>query len=171
MIQYLNENEVYRVGMCIEEAGLDFYTKMAQKADDQATKRVFSRLAKDEKQHLAFFESLEIDTAKGLGSRPAEVDRDVSQYVCSLVDGGIFSGLAKMDRLAVGKFNPKKALELALQVEKDAVLYYTEAHEASRKRATKEALKRLINEEKSHVVQITKRLEAVRKQGKAAASK
>ncbi|MBN1460591.1 MAG: hypothetical protein JXA57_13740, partial [Armatimonadetes bacterium] len=99
MIQYLDESEVYRVGMCIEEAGLDFYTKMAQKAEDQATKRVFSRLAKDEKQHLAFFESMEIKTAGGLGARPAETDKEVSQYVCSLVDGGIFSGLAKMDKL------------------------------------------------------------------------
>jgi rubrerythrin len=163
MIQYLNEDEVYRVGMCIEEAGLDFYTKMAKKAEDQATKRVFNRLARDEKQHLAFFESLEIKTAGGLGARPAEVDKDVSQYVCSLVDGGIFSGLAEMDKMAARTFNPRKALELALQVEKDAVLYYTEAYASARKRATKEALKRLIDEEKSHVVQITKRLDALSK--------
>jgi rubrerythrin len=167
MIQYLNEDEVYRVGMCIEEAGLEFYTKMARKAEDQATKRIFNRLAKDEKQHLAFFESLEVKTAGGLGARPAETDKDVSQYVCSLVDGGIFSSLEKMDKLAARKFNPEKALELALQVEKDAVLYYTEAYAASRKRSTKEALRRLIDEEKGHVVQITKRLSALRKRAES----
>jgi rubrerythrin len=163
MIQYLNEDEVYRVGMCIEEAGLDFYTKMAEKADDQATKRVFRRLAKDEKQHLAFFESLELKTAKGMGSAPVEHDADTSKYVCSLVDGGIFSNLGRMEDLARRKFNPEKALELALQVEKDAVLYYTEALAATRKRSTKQALTRLIDEEKSHVVQISTRLENLRK--------
>ncbi len=67
MIQYLNEDEVYRVGMCIEQAGLDFYTKMAEKADDPATKRIFKRLAKDEKGHLEFFESLELETKGGMG--------------------------------------------------------------------------------------------------------
>jgi len=111
MIEYLNEDEVYRVGMCIEEAGLDFYTRMAEKADDQGTKRVFRRLARDEKEHLAFFESLEIKTARGMGSGPAEHDADVSKYVCSLVDGGIFSSLGKMEKMARGKFNAERALE------------------------------------------------------------
>jgi len=166
MIEYLNEDEVYRVGMCIEEAGLEFYTKMAEKATDPATKRVFKRLAKDEKEHLSFFESLELKTAKGMGSGPVEHDADTSKYVCSLVDGGIFSNLSKMETLARRKFNPEKALELALQVEKDAVLYYMEAHAASRKRSTKAALTRLIDEEKSHVVQISKRLETLRKRAK-----
>jgi rubrerythrin len=163
MIEYLNEDEVYRVGMCIEEAGLEFYTRMAEKADDAATKRVFKRLARDEKEHLAYFESLEIKTAGGMGSAPQEHDADTSKYVCSLVDGGIFAGLQKMEDLAKRKFDPEKALELALQVEKDAVLYYTEAHAASRKRSTKAALARLVDEEKSHVVQISKRLESLRK--------
>ena len=171
MIEYLREDEVYRVGMCIEEAGLDFYTKMAAKADDQGTKRVFRRLAKDEEQHLAFFESLELKTAHGMGSGPAEFDADTSKYVCSLVDGGIFSSLGKMEQLARRKFNPEKALELALQVEKDAVLYYTEALAVSKKRSTKVALSRLINEEKSHVVQISKRLESLRKKAAREAGK
>ena len=163
MIEYLNEDEVYRVGMCIEEAGLDFYTRMAEKADEQATKRVFRRLARDEKEHLAFFESLEMKTARGMGSGPAEHDADVSKYVCSLVDGGIFSSLGKMEKLARGKFDPEKALELALSVEKDAVLYYMEALAATKKRSTRQALSRLIDEEKSHVVQISRRLENLRK--------
>ena len=163
MIEYLNEDEVYRVGMCIEEAGLAFYTKMAEKADDQGTRRVFRRLAKDEEQHLAFFESMELKTARGMGSGPAEHDADTSKYVCSLVDGGIFSSLGKMETLARRKFNPEKALELALQVEKDAVLYYMEALSSAKKRSTKQALTRLIDEEKSHVVQITNRLENLRK--------
>ena len=166
MIEYLNEDEVYRVGMCIEEAGLEFYTKMAEKADDQGTKRVFKRLANDEKEHLAFFESLELKTARGMGSGPAEYDADTSRYVCSLVDGGIFANLGKMEDLARRKFNPEKALELALQVEKDAVLYYMEAHAASKKRSTREALSRLIDEEKGHVVQISKRLENLRKKAR-----
>jgi len=168
MIEYLNEDEVYRVGMCIEETGLDFYTKMAEKADDPATKRVFKRLAKDEKEHLAFFESLELKTSKGMGSGPAEHDADTSKYVCSLVDGGIFTNLGKMESLARRKFNPEKALELALQVEKDAVLYYMEAHAASKKRSTRTALAKLIDEEKSHVVQISKRLETLRKKASKA---
>jgi len=163
MIQYLNEDEVYRVGMCIEQAGLEFYTKMAEKADDPATKRIFKRLAKDEKAHLAFFESLELGTKGGMGKMTVEADSDTSSYVCSLVDGGIFRHIATMDRMLKRKFNPESALELALQVEKDAVLYYTEAYMVSRKRKSKKALERLINEEKGHVTQISKRLEKVRK--------
>jgi len=68
-----------------------------------------------------------------------------------------------MEALARRKFNPEKALELALQVEKDAVLYYMEALASARKRSTKQALTRLIDEEKGHVVQITNRLENLRK--------
>lgn len=164
MIQYLNEDEVYRVGLCIEQAGLEFYTKMAEKAEDPKTKRVFQRLARDEKAHYAYFESMQMKTAGGMGAAPVEQDEDVSRYVCSIVDGGIFRNLREMERLGRAKFNPESALELALQVEKDAVLYYTEAYQANKKRSAREALARLIEEEKSHVVQISKRLEALRKQ-------
>lgn len=163
MIQYLNEDEVYRVGICIEQAGLAFYTKMAEKADDPATKRVFKRLAKDEQMHLELFEALDLKTAGGIGARPADQDSELSNYVCSIVDGGIFKSLGEMDKLQKRKFNAESALELALQVEKDAVLYYSEAYRASRKRAAKLALERLIEEEKGHVVELTNRLERLRK--------
>ena len=168
MIQYLNEDEVYRVGICIEEAGLTFYTKMAEKADDLATKRIFKRLARDEEQHLAFFESMDLKTAGGMGARPADQDAELSNYVCSLVDGGIFQSLSKMDKVAKSKFNAEKALELALQVEKDAVLYYTEAYMANKKKRSREALSRLITEEKGHVVEIQKRLDNLRRKAKKA---
>lgn len=163
MVQYLNEDEVYRVGMCIEQAGLEFYTRMAEKAHDPQTKRVFQRLAKDEKAHLAFFESMELKTAGGMGTGTAAQDEDLSRYVCSIVDGGIFRSLKEMEKLGRVKFNPESALELALQVEKDAVLYYSEAARANKKRAAREALARLVEEEKGHVVQISKRLDALRK--------
>ncbi|MFH1501545.1 MAG: ferritin family protein [Candidatus Eisenbacteria bacterium] len=163
MIEYLNEDEVFRVGMCIEEAGLEFYTKMAERATDTATKRVFKRLARDEEQHLAFFESMELQTAGGMGAKPVDHDADVSRYVCSIVDGGIFRSIAEMEKSGRRKYDPERALELALQVEKDAVLYYTEAHAATSKKKTKDALKRLIDEEKGHVVEITKRLTSLRK--------
>ena len=163
MIEYLNEDEVPRVGICIERAGLEFYTKMAEKADDPATKRVFKRLASDEKDHLALFESLDLKTAGGIGARPVQDDQELSSYVCSIVDGGIFKGISDMEKTAKKKFNPEAALELALGVEKDAVLYYSEALDAARRRGAKAALKRLVEEEKSHVVQITKRLDALRK--------
>jgi rubrerythrin len=163
MIQYLNEDEVYRVGMCIEEAGLDFYTKMAEKTDDAATKRIFQRLAKDEKNHLAFFEALQLETKGGLGKQPVEQDADVSSYVCSLVDGGIFRNIGRMETMLKRKFDPESALELALEVEKDAVLYYSEALRVNTKRKAKKALERLIDEEKGHVTQIASRLEKIRK--------
>jgi rubrerythrin len=163
MIQYLNEDEVYRVGMCMEQAGLDFYTAMAAKSDDPATKRVFRRLAEDERNHLALFESLELATPQGMGAIPEDLDEDISRYVCSIVDGGIFKSLAAMGEVAKRKFDPKKALELALQVEKDAVLYYSEAYRQNPKLVSREAIARLIDEEKRHVVEISKRLEAVRR--------
>ena len=157
------EYECQRVGYipACGEAGFDFYTKMAEKADDPATKRIFRRLARDEKQHLAFFETLELKTTGGMGKQTAEQDADASAYVSSLVNGGIFRGIAEMAKLTRRKYNPQAALELALAVEKDAVLYYTEAYRVNRKSGAKKALQRLIDEEKGHVVQITKRLNKI----------
>lgn len=170
MIEYLNEDEVYRVGMCIEEAGLEFYTRMAETSDDPQTRRVFKRLASDEREHLALFESMDVKTSGGIGARPADQDQELSTYVCSIVDGGIFKGIRDMANAGRRKMSPRAALELALSVEKDAVLYYTEALHAARRRSAKKALERLVEEEKRHVVEITKRLERLSKT-KAAAKK
>lgn len=171
MIEYLNEDEVYRVGICIEEAGLDFYTRMAEKSDDPQTRRVFKRLAKDEKEHLALFESMDLKTSEGIGARPADQDQQLSAYVCSIVDGGIFKGIRDMAKAGRRKMSPEAALELALSVEKDAVLYYSEALRASKKKAAQKALERLVEEEKGHVVEITKRLERLRKRSEASKKK
>lgn len=165
MVEYLNEDEIYRVGICMEEAGHDFYTKMAEKAVDPATRRVFRRLAKDEKEHLAVFESLDLATAGGISARTVKEDSELSAYVCSVVDRGIFRNIGEMEKLARRRFNPNAALELALQVEKDAVLYYSEAYGANPRRAAKRALARLIEEEKRHVVAISKRLERLEGRG------
>jgi len=171
MIEYLNEDEVFRVGMCMEEAGLDFYTKMAEKATDTATKRIFKRLARDEKEHLAYFESLELETAGGMGAKPQEQDQDTMRFVCSIVDDGIFRSIGEMEKAGRRKYDPEKALLLALQVEKDAVLYYTEAYAAARRKRTKDALRKLVEEEKGHVVEITKRLANLRKRAARKAKK
>ena len=59
-----------------------FRYTLAEKADDPQTKRVFQRLAKDEKAHLAFFESMELKTAGGMGatSLPECMSPRHSQY-------------------------------------------------------------------------------------------
>ena len=60
----------------------------------------------------------------------------------------------------------RQAERSLVQVEKDAVLYYTEAFMANKKKRAREALSRLIDEEKGHVVEIQKRLDNLRKKAK-----
>ena len=51
-----NDAEALKIAINIEEEGLEFYSTMMKNTKDMKVKEVFSKLASDEKEHLARFQ-------------------------------------------------------------------------------------------------------------------
>lgn len=157
VIRYLNDDEAFKVAINLEKDGLRFYTGAARNIKDEKTRRVFLKLAEDEKLHLELFKKLDEELPSGPAGRPKDIDDEVVAYLNSLVDTGVFKGVQK--RLEELKsLEDVDALQIGIQAEKDSILFYQEAYKNSITPSGKKAFKRLIGEEKKHLIILTERL-------------
>ncbi len=157
VIRYLNDDEAFKVAINLEREGLKFYTGVAKNTKDEKRRRVFLKLAEDEKVHLELFKKLDEESPSGPVGRPKEIDDEILTYLNSLIDTGVFKRAKERPR-DLKSLKDVDALQVGIQAEKDSILFYQEAHKNSVTPSGKKAFKRLIGEEKKHLIILTERL-------------
>lgn len=157
-----NDGEALKIAVNIEEEGLEFYSTLAKSAKDTKVKDVFSRLASDEKDHLALFQKayLEVTSLANPSGSPEEYMGDL--YLKYLIDTGVFSRKGEARKLAQEIKTDADALKIGIQAEKDSILYYSEAAKNTRHMSGKIAFAQLANEEKKHLKLLMEQLHALR---------
>ena len=146
--------EVMEMAKDIEKRGKKFYLKHAEATENRDLRELFKQLASDEQDHYEKFVAL----TEELKSEGEEADylyeEDVSAYFNYLVEYSVFP---KDDsKESVEALNDvKKALKLAVQAEKDSILFYREMCENNEDK-TLEAVEELIKQEKEHLKSLVK---------------
>lgn len=146
-----NDAEALKIAINIEEEGLEFYSILVKNTKDIKVKEVFSKLASDEKEHLARFQKAYLEITSPTNTVPGFEDYTVDLYIKYLVDTGIFTQKGEARRLAAEIKTDIDALKIGIQAEKDSILYYTEAAKNTKFDAGKRAFEQLAIEEKKHL--------------------
>lgn len=156
----LNDLEGLRMAMDIESRGQEFYTLAEKKFTDPAIKRLFHYLAAEEAIHLETFSSYFDELSAGKEAYETEYlfDEAYSGYLTALADTHVFPPKEEADKVLAAIQTPADALRLALQAEKDSVLFYGELAACSRFEAAKLIFRRLKDEERGHTLTLTRRL-------------
>lgn len=152
VLKYLNEDELFKVAMNIENQGIDFYSQAFENAVIDRAKDIFKFLSNEEKRHYEIFKKMDIEIKK-IKFRPEELDEEVSLYLRSLVDSGIFENL--LPKSEWKNITDRQALNIGIQVEKTSILFYSGIKEITLENTAKTALDKIIAEEKSHLVALT----------------
>lgn len=152
VLKYLNQDELFKVAMNIESQGMDFYQKAKEDAVIEKAKDIFSFLENEEKRHYEVFKKMDLEI-KQIKFRPEELDEEISIYLRSLVDSGIFENL--LPRSEWKNTTDTQALNIGIQVEKTSILFYSEIKEITLESSSKTALNKIIEEEKSHLIALT----------------
>jgi len=154
-IKFLGEDEILKVAMNLEKEGIIIYSQFAQIARNKKAREIFSMLANYEKEHFDTFNRLHSESiARGQYPRPEEIDRELTSYLRSLIDTGVFTLLKTFPKTKLAKFSDKEAVSFGIQIEKNSILYYSEVYEASLVRAAKPTLEEIIKEERRHLVML-----------------
>ena len=122
-----NDAEALKIAVNIEEEGLEFYSILMKSARDLKVKEIFSKLASDEKEHLARFQKALLEITDSASRTQGGEDYTVDLYLKYLVDTGIFTQKGEAKRIALEIKTDIDALRIGIQAEKDSILYYTEA--------------------------------------------
>jgi len=161
-MKFLSDNEVITVAMNLEEEGRDFYDEAARLSKHKETKEIFNKLRDEESDHYQTFKDL-LDTTISAQDSLKEyfsINEEVASYLNSLIETGLFKGI---DKQSIKRLKEVDALETGLKVERDSILYYTQAQAASANPKAKEVMSKIIDIEKEHLIALTDRLRVARR--------
>lgn len=134
----------------LEEQGERFYRRSAERTSSEAAKEIFRRLSEEERIHAEMFRRIfgpEADAVK-----PAAED---VAYLRAVLGQGLFEGVEGGDPPE----NPRDALAMGIQAEKDSILLYQEMYDRAETADEREALGRLLKEEKFHLIELRESLD------------
>jgi len=154
MKQRFNSLEVMEMAKDIEKRGKKFYLKHAEATENRDLRELFKRLASDEQDHYEKFVAI----TEELKTEGEEADylyeEDVSAYFKYLVEFSVFPEDNSEESIEALN-DVKKALKLAIQAEKDSILFYKEMCDKNEGK-TLDAVEKLIEQEKEHLRSLSK---------------
>ena len=149
-----NVNEVFEVAEQIERNGKAFYEKAASIARDEESRKFLLDLAAMEDDHERYFAALKERLASG-DDDPLDRDGVALSYIQSMVDGEVFLNLKPMADTLSGEETMEEIKKLAIEFEKNTVVYFASLKNAMRTAEDKKAIEELVNEELRHVAILT----------------
>ena len=146
-----NVIEMLEMAKEIEDRGYRLYSTHAKKTDDPKLKKIFNKLASDEKDHYNTFDKLEKDYKEKDQKDYDYLEKvEVHDYLQSFVQFEVFP---RGETEELEDMETVEVLDRAIQSEKDSILLYRELIPYN-EGETKEVLERLIEEEKEHYISL-----------------
>ncbi|MFZ2445935.1 MAG: ferritin family protein [Syntrophobacteraceae bacterium] len=157
-----NAAEVYKIAIQIEENGKRFYEETQKSIDPPEVKKLFAELAQQEVEHKKKFESL-MARLPPESSAPTvwDPENEMDKYIKMMADDHVFVADIK-DQISLAK-DAASALKLAIQFEKDSVLFFLSLEDAAAGKKDQELIKTLVKEEQDHLKRLTLELMRLKK--------
>lgn len=138
--------EIIELAVQIEEEGISFYHKAAEKQDDDKIKKLLLQLADEEAIHRKNFKAL-LDKVPAWEDRGQLDDQEFHQYMNALVEDVIFP------RDEPVPDDNHLIINLALEKEKDSILFYEPFLDICQGK-DRDIIFKIIEEEKKHILRL-----------------
>ena len=145
-------DEIFRISIELEKKGEEFYEALAEKAGNQKVATLCKDLAAQEQQHARLFEELRVKTTSRAASRPLSWDE--LHFAQMLVEERVMPDPDEA-REVVDKEGLAAALTMAIQFEKDSVLFFQELLPAVDEQ-DRQAVSAIVEQEKQHAEKLAK---------------
>jgi rubrerythrin len=152
MIFNFNASEVFDIAIKIEENGKYFYDRGREIIKDPEVKRLFEELALEELKHKERFETLKRQLSASAASGAVfDPSHELDLYIKMMADQHVFisteSVKAQLDQIK----DARDALKMAVEFEKDSVIFFLSMQEATEGTKGKEMIGALVKEEQEHL--------------------
>ncbi len=152
-------DEVLAMAEQIERNGAAFYRAAAGQALDPEVKSALLELAAWEDGHEATFAGLRASlTDSELSLRAFDPDGEGEAYLRAIADNEVFGSTKPVDLLH-GATDTRSLLTIALQFERDSILFFLGMRDAVPSRLGSASIDLLIDEERGHIAYLGRQLE------------
>jgi len=152
MLFNFNAPEVFRIAVEIEKNGKTFYEKAQGLLEDIGVKKLFEELARDEVEHGKEFSAMLAQLPPETAS-PAvwDPDNSLDQYIKMMADQHVFVSGESLDANLAKVKGLRDALQLAIEFEKDSVIFFLSMQDATDDKKAQELISLLVKEEQEHL--------------------
>lgn len=162
MIFNFNASEVFDIAIKIEENGKMFYDHAKEMVDDLEVKRLFEELGRQEIDHKARFEAMKAqlppEASKGAVFDP---NNELQLYIKMMADQHVFISSDNMESRLKQIKDSKDALRLAIEFEKDSVIFFLSMQDATEGKKGQELIGALVREEQEHLRRLSLELKRI----------
>lgn len=149
-----NLKDIFELALLLERRGFEYYSELERRASNQRVKDMFHRLAEDEKEHAhQFTRILEMQEEPG---NTHHITSESTAYITALQGHSL---MGKADTVEKVPDDPRLAIAIGIQSEKDSILMYHELFETLPPGKERDMVGRLLREEKMHLVELRNYLE------------
>jgi rubrerythrin len=159
----LNASEVFEMATRSEHNATAFYRKAASQRSEKGAKDLFLRLAAMEEGHERTFAALKQQlTREEADSDTYDPDSEASLYLAATADMHSGEGSPAAAAALTGKETLAQVLRIAVDLERQAVLFYVGIQAIVPPNRGQDKVKRIISDEMSHVAVLTKELQRLK---------
>lgn len=159
MIFNFNALEVFQVAVLIEENGRVFYENAQSRVDDAEVKKLFKDLALQEIDHKRKFEELKAKLpAQAASSTVWDPENEMDQYLKMMADQHVFGPGSDVDAQLKQIKDASDALKMAIQFEKDSVIFFLSMEEMTEEQKGRQLINLLVKEEQEHLKRLSLQL-------------
>ena len=137
--------DALRIAIATERSGLEFYTRASARTKDARGRRVFEKLAEEEKEHLG---KLEARYRQLLGQDPQLDSRPTFLFFKGAANGLFAAGT---DELARGGMNDQQALMIGIRCERGSHKFFKRYGERFEDSEGKQIFLEFADEERQHL--------------------
>jgi rubrerythrin len=159
MLFCFNAAEVFQIAINIEENGKAFYDQAQKLIQDAEVKALFADLATQEVEHKKRFENLKAQLPQA--ARAATVndpEGELYAYLQMMADQHVFVSKGGVEKSLAQVKTAADALNLAIQFEKDSVLFFLSMQDVTCEDKGLELIRILVKEEQEHLKRLTLQL-------------
>jgi rubrerythrin len=157
-----NADEVFEMAEEIERNGAKFYREIAANASDPKMKDMFLRMASMEDGHLKTFQEMRtLLSEREKGETVFDPYDEATQYLQALAGSKGFEGMRSPTEKLTGQESARELLEIAINAEKNSVLYYVGLKDLVPTEAGRDQVEAVIREEVRHVADLRRYLSAL----------
>ncbi|MHC4114204.1 MAG: ferritin family protein [Planctomycetota bacterium] len=155
-----NADEIFEIAEEIERSGASFYRQAAKNAPDKTVRQLLLDMAVMEDEHLATFQKMREELSKQEKNKVVfDPDNEAVLYLQAMADAHGSEGRITPAEKLTGKESLKKILEIALNSEKESVVYYFGLKNSVPAGAGRDKIEAIILEELSHITTLLNKLE------------
>lgn len=145
--------DLFNAVITLEQLGYAVYTNLAERPNEENFSAIFKKLARAEKKHESLYSKMKKDH---INFNSTDLDSEYYDYIRNLLD----SNFALRGNILSEIKTEKDALEIALQLENETILFLKQIKLIIKNKAIDD----IIDEEKKHIVEVNRMMQKISKQ-------